>query len=214
MNLILHGYWRSSCSWRVRIVLNFKGLSAEYVPVHLVRGGGEQYYAEQRRINPMAQVPTLVVDGRSISQSVAIMEFLEETFPEPAMLPRDPYQRAKVRQLVEIVNSGIQPLQNLSVLKRLNSEGWDSDRVQSWAADWIRKGLLAYQDEMDSVGAQYSAGDSITLADAALVPQLVNARRFNVEFEGLSRLVEVETRLMNHPAFASTRPELQPDMEK
>ena len=119
---ILYNYWRSSASWRVRIALNWKGIEYEYVPIHLLKDGGQQYSEDYKKKNPMARVPALYIDGHTLAESVAILEYLEETRKERPLLPSDPIKRAQVRQLVEIVNSGIQPLQNLPVLARVNDE--------------------------------------------------------------------------------------------
>ncbi|MFO7177197.1 MAG: maleylacetoacetate isomerase [Pseudomonadota bacterium] len=207
----LYGYYRSSCSYRVRIALNLKGIEVEHVPVHLVRGGGEQFAPEFVTKNPMAQVPLLELDsGEVLAQSVAIVEYLEETVPTPALLPRDPYQRARVRALVEMVNSGIQPLQNSLVLKELTKRNVDST---DWARLFVRRGLEALEHTAAGTAGRYLVGDALTLADVYLVPQLYNARRFGVDLAPFPTLLRVEAACLSLPAFDRARPERQPDAE-
>ena len=143
----LYGYWRSSCTWRVRIALSFKRLNHEVVPVHLVREGGEQHQLPHLRRNPMGQVPVLETrDGRHLAQSMAILEYLEENHPVPSLLPTHPFERARARQLAEMVNAGIQPLQNLTVLRRVSDvEGGDA---RDWARHFIERGLDAMEREV------------------------------------------------------------------
>lgn len=214
MKLILRSYFRSSASYRVRIGLSLKGLAFEYVPVHLVKEGGDQnkpaYRAEQ---NPMGQVPVLHVvedDGTSarLTQSVAILEYLDERFPDPPLLPRDPLVRACVRTAVEIVNSGVQPLHNLGVLAEVKKLGGDE---KAFAKAAVEKGLTALEAETERFGGVFTVGDAITLADVFLVPQLFAARRFGADLGLCPRLSEVEARLLATPAFEAAHPERQPD---
>ena len=212
MNLILRGYFRSSSSWRVRIALHWKSLDYELVPVHLLHGG--QHDETHRANNPMEQVPVLVVDGEPVSQSMAILELLEEIAPEPPLLPADAMARARVRQMAEIVNSGIQPLQNLGVLKRLMREhGADRAGAHRWARLSIDKGFVA----LETLAARWSGrclvGDDVSLADLYLVPQLTNARQFEVDLAAYPTLLRVQDWLMQIAAFSETRPEAQPDAE-
>jgi len=204
----LYGYWRSSATWRVRSVLAFKKIEFDYAPIHLVREGGHQNADWYRELNPMAQVPTLIVsiDGepRQLSQSIAIMEYLEETYPEPKLLPDNPFLRARCRQLTEIINSGVQPLQNLAVLQHLKFLGQDSN---SWAMKWIEKGLSAYETITDEVGGIYSVGDSPSLADICLIPQLYNARRFDVDVSAFPHLLRIETACEKLPEFQASHPD-------
>lgn len=205
----LYGYWRSSASWRVRIGLNLKGIEVEHIPVHLVRDGGEQKSADHLERNPMGQVPVLELeDGRHISQSLAILSYLDETFPEPALLPTDPLERAHVRSMTQVVNSGIQPLQNLYTLRLIDAFGKDSSM---WATHHISRGLAALERIAAPLAGTYLMGDQITVADLCLIPQLYNARRFNIPLHKLPVLTRVEEACQAHPAFQSAVPERQPD---
>lgn len=209
----LYSYWRSSCSWRVRIALNLKGLAYEYVPVHLVKDGGEQNTEAYRAISPMRTVPTLeLTEGgqvRRLSQSLAILEFLEERHPSPALLPTDPYARARCRMLAELVNSGIQPLQNLSVLQRIKGELKGDDKA--WSAYWIERGLTAFQTVVQETAGTYCLGDTVSFADICLVPQLYGARRFGVDLGPYELLTRIEAACARLPAFQAAHADRQPD---
>jgi maleylpyruvate isomerase len=203
----LHSFFRSSASWRVRIALHYKGLPFDYVPVNL--GGAQQYQDEYRALNPMEQVPTLVLDdGRTLTQSLAIIEYLDETVPSPPLLPRDPYLRARTRQLAEVVNSGIQPLQNTSPLQEVKRMGGDSD---AWGKKWIEKGLRALERTAADTAGRFLVGDSPSVADVCLVPQLGNARRFGLDLAPFPLLLRVDAECAKLDAFARARPDQQPD---
>lgn len=209
----LYGYWRSSCTYRVRIALAFKGVEYSIVPVHLLEGGGQQHADAFRARNPMEQVPALEVEEGgeiiALGQSMAILEYLEERYPEPPLLPADRVARARARQLAEIVNSGIQPLQNLAVMKRLKAAGVDPN---TWSADCIRRGLAAYAAVCERTAGAFSVGDAPSLADCALVPQLYNARRFGVDVSAeLPALARIDARCAELDAFARAHPDRQPD---
>lgn len=214
----LFGYWRSSSSWRVRIALDFKGIPYEYVAVHLLRDGGMQHAADYTARNPMAQVPTLTVevDGetRYLAQSMAILEYLEEAHPAPALLPRDAFLRARARQLAEIVNSGIQPVQNLRLIQRLqalqHADGQSVDG-RKWCAPFIADGLAAYESLARQTAGDFSVGDQPTFADLCLIPQLYNARRFEVDLSAHDLLLQIEQNCMALDAFQSAHPDRQPD---
>ena len=208
----LHAYWRSSASWRVRVALAWKGLPYDVVPVHLVRDGGEQRSAAHRALNPMAQVPVLAWqeagEERRLSQSLAIIEYLEAVHPTPALLPADPYLAARARQLAEIVNAGIQPLQNIAVLGKVEALG--ADRLE-WGCEVIATGLAALQASAAATAGDYLVGDAVSIADLCLVPQLYNARRFGVKLAPLATLTAIEARCAALPAFQAAHPDRQPD---
>ena len=205
----LYSFWRSSASWRARIALAYKGVDYEYVAVNLYRGDGEQRGEAYRAVNPMAQVPTLELDdGRRISQSLAIVEYLEETVPTPPLLPADPYLRAKARQLAELVNAGTQPLQNSGVLRALEERGVDR---KAWAAQFIGRGLDALETSAQRTAGRFLVGDEPTVADVCLVPQLQNARNFGLDTARWPLLGRVEEACAGLEAFDAARPERQPD---
>ncbi|MRG93171.1 maleylacetoacetate isomerase [Polyangium spumosum] len=209
----LYGYWRSSASYRARIALHLKGISFENVPVHLLKNGGEQYGDDYRAKNPMAQVPTLEVEEggvvHELGQSLAIIEWLEERHPEPRLLPTDSFLRARARQLAEIINSGIQPFQNTSVLKLVKAE-FGADEL-AFARRFIEKGLTAYQALAEPVHGRFSVGDAPTVADVCLVPQLYAARRFGVDLSPFPLLVRIEEQAASLPAFQAAHPDRQID---
>jgi maleylpyruvate isomerase len=209
--LVLHNYWRSSASYRVRIALGLKQLAYEYVPVDILHR--EHQADAYRGKNPMMQVPTLEViepDGRRIvlTQSLPIIEYLDERWPAHPLLPVDPYLRARTRALAEIVNSGIQPLQNLSVTKQVVAFGGDD---AAWTRGFIERGLTAYAEAASDFAGAFSVGDAPTLADCCLVPQLYSMRRFGAAPAGLDRLLAIETACNALPAFAAAHPDRQPD---
>ena len=212
MQLALHGYFRSSASWRVRIALAWKQLPYTYVPVSLLKDGGEHLSDAYRAINPLQAVPTLMVDGRPLSESLAIIEFLEETCPEPALLPREPFARAQARRIAEAINAGMQPLQNLRVLRKLDQDWQVGDEgKKAWAAHFNLVGLRALERLVQGSAGRYCVGDTVTVADLCLVPQLYGARRFGVDVAAFPTLLRIEAALMELPAFAEAVPAKQPD---
>lgn len=211
-NLTLYSYWRSTASWRVRIGLHYKQIPFHYEAVHLVQGGGQQRSDSHRALNAMQQVPVLVLaDGRRITQSLAILEYLEETHPSPALLPSDPFLRSKVRQLAEIVNSGIQPLQNIGTTQYVKETLKGDDRA--WMQHFIRKGLTGLEAEAAPFAGRFMVGDTPSFADITLVPQLYAARRNGVELDGFATLLRVEASCGELDAFAKAHPDRQPDKE-
>jgi maleylacetoacetate isomerase len=212
----LYTFFRSSASYRVRIALNLKGLSYEQVPIHLRRGGGEQFSATYKAINPQALVPALEDSGRILTQSLAIMEYLDELYPKPPLLPTDPADRALVRSMALIIACEIHPIQNLRVLLHLKKDLKQSDDdLNLWARHWIGLGLSALEQLVVSCPEQgkFCFGDTPTLADICLVPQLTNARRFGCDLSVYPTLLQIETTCNALPAFANADPEKQPDAE-
>lgn len=210
----LYNYFRSSASFRVRIALELKGLSYDYLPVHLVKGEHKQ--AGYTAISPTALVPTLELDsGRHLGQSMAIMEYLDETHPNPPLLPADAVGRATVRALAQLIACEIHPLNNLRVLKYLTRDlKVDEEAKNTWYRHWVRDGLEAFERQLAALPAStYCYGDTPTLADCCLVPQIFNGKRFNVNFDGLPRTMAAFEACMAHPAFQKAQPSSCPDNE-
>jgi maleylpyruvate isomerase len=212
--VIFYDYWRSSSAWRVRIALNIKQIAVERRAVNLAPRGepGAQHSAEFRALNPMSQVPVLVVEGapgppRTLTQSMAILEYLEERFPSPPLLPADPWLRARARQLAEMVNAGIQPMQNLALLQRLHESGLAEPK--ELARHHIARGLGAIEAIAGETAGRFLVGDAATLADLCLIPQLYSARRFNVDLSLFPKLLLVETSCAALPPFAEAHPDVQ-----
>jgi len=211
--LTLHTYWRSSAAWRVRIALHLKGLAYESVPVHLVREGGEQRTPEFARRNPQQLVPTLQHGDAVLTQSLAIIEYLDETFPEVPLLPGNPLSRARARALAQLVACDIHPLGNLRVLQYLeHTLQLPSDARTRWIARWVGDGLAAFEALLVAHGAgEFCVGSAPSLADCALVPQLYNARRFGVDLAPYPTILRIEAACVALPAFAAAAPERQAD---
>jgi maleylpyruvate isomerase len=208
----LHGYFRSSASYRVRIALNLKGLNADHLPHHLRKG--EQRDPAYLAINPQGLVPTLQDDrGVILPQSLAIIEWLDETHPEPPLLPTDPLRRARVRAFAMVLACDTHPVQNLKVLARLRELGLPEEQVTGWAAWANREGLAACETLIANEPGPFCFGAAPTLADLCLVPQLANARRFGVDLAAFPRLQRVETAAKDLKAFADAAPDRQPDAE-
>lgn len=210
----LYTFFRSSASYRVRIALNLKGLDYEQVPIHLRRGGGEQLSAAFKAINPQALVPALEDNRRILTQSLAIIEYLDERYPEPPLLPPDPADRALVRSIALIIACEVHPIQNLRVLNHLkNNHKQSEDDVNRWAQHWINLGLSALEQMVASLPKRgnFCFGGTPTLADICLVPQLANARRFGCDLSVYPTLLQIEARCAAVAAFADAAPEKQPD---
>jgi maleylacetoacetate isomerase len=210
--LKLYSYFRSSAAYRVRIALNLKGLSYEIIPVHLTRGGGEQRRPEYREINPQKRVPALAVSGEVLTQSLAIIEYLDETQREPPLLPADPLVRAKVRGVAQAIACDIHPLNNLIVLQYLKRTlGQEQATIDEWYAHWIVEGFEAVEAMIRP--GPYAFGAQVTLADVCIVPQVANARRYKVPLERFPRIAGVDAACQKLAAFESARPDNQPDAE-
>jgi maleylacetoacetate isomerase len=208
----LHTYFRSSASYRVRIALNLKGLRAEHLPHHLRKG--EQCAPAYVAINPQGLVPTLENDtGAILTQSLAIIEWLDETHPSPPLLPKDPLRRAKVRAFSQVLACDTHPVQNLKVLARLRELGLPEEQVTGWAGWANREGLSACEKLIAGEPGPFCFGDAPTMADLCLVPQLANARRFGVDVSAFPRLLQAEAAAKAMKAFADAAPDKQPDAE-
>ena len=210
MDLELHGYWRSSPSWRVRIALEWKGLPYRVVPVNILKG--EQLKGPHLKLNPHGRVPVLVADGEALTQGPAILEWLEEVAPEPPLLPADPLGRAHVRAMAALVACDITPLQNLIVAREIKAHfGAEGEQTAGFVRGFIARGLQALEPMVAEHGGAYCHGDRVSLADLYLVTQLLGARRFGVELGNLGRLTNIEARCAALPAFQAAAPERQPD---
>ena len=208
----LYTYWRSSAAYRVRIGLGLKELAYEARTIDLVREGGEQLGTEFRAVNPNALVPALELDdGRVLTQSLAILEYLDELQPTPPLLPADRIERARVRAAAQLIACDVHPVNNLRVTTYLKTElGHDQDDVVRWMRHWMSLGLEALTATI-APSERFCFGDTPTLADLCLVPQLYNARRWGLELKGLGRLVAIEEACLAMQAFAQATPEAQPD---
>ena len=210
----LYNYFRSSASFRVRIALALKGLPYDYIPVHLVKGEHKQ--DKYAAVSAAGLVPTLELDdGRLLSQSMAIIEYLDETHPQPPLLPADAVGRAQVRALAQFIACEIHPLNNLRVLKYLVRDlKVEEEAKNTWYRHWVRTGLESFEKELQRLpAATYCWGDTPTLADCCLVPQVFNGQRFNVDFSGLPRTMAAFDACMKHPAFQQAQPSSCPDNE-
>jgi maleylacetoacetate isomerase len=200
----LYDYYRSSASYRVRIVLELKGIDVERVPVDL--RVGEQGGADYRSLNPQGLVPALVTSDGVLGQSLAIIEYLDERWPEPPLLPKRSFDRARMRSLAQAIACDVHPLNNLRVLNYLRGPlGQDETSVQAWMGTWIQRGFEAVEREAPETG--FFGGDAPMLADVVLVPQMYNARRFDVDLTAFPRLVALDARLRALPAFERAAPE-------
>lgn len=215
-DLVLYGYWRSSAAYRVRIALNLKGLKYTYQAVHLLQDGGQQYAADYHQINPQQLVPSLRDGERTFTQSLAIMEYLDETRPEPALLPTEARGRAQVRGWAMLIACDIHPLGNLRVLQNLESEyGADAEKRADWVRHWMALGFCALEEELAANPAtgRFCYGDTPGMADACLVPQYYNALRWKLPLENYPTLARIYAECNELKEFQLAAPEVQPDAQ-
>jgi maleylpyruvate isomerase len=206
-------YFRSSAAYRVRIALNLKGITPEPVAIHLTKDGGRQRSGEFRAVNPQGRVPALVLDsGDVLTQSLAIIEYLDETHPKPPLLPPDPVKRAKVRAFAQLIACDIHPLNNLIALQYLSRVlKHEQPEIDTWYRHWVSQGFEALEAMIRP--GPYCFGGEVTLADICLVPQMFNARRLNTPLDKFPQLVAVDAACLSLAAFDKARPENQPDAE-
>ncbi len=215
-DFVLHGYFRSSAAFRARIALNLKGIKPELRFVHLLKDGGQQHTAEYKTLNPQQLIPALVHDGHLITQSLAIMEYLDEIVPEPPILPKDALGRARVRELAYVVACDIHPVNNLRVglyMKETFAAG--DDDIARWHRHWIRIGFDALEKmlSLSKHTGLYCHGDAPSIADICLIPQCANARRVKLELDPWPTIARIEAHALKHAAFAAALPKNQPDAE-
>jgi maleylacetoacetate isomerase len=212
MRPLLYSYYRSSASWRVRIALAYKSIDYEYRPVSLIKDGGQQLTSEYRELNPMRQVPTLVMDGVTLTQSLPIIEYLEETRPSSkSLLPKDPLKRAQARQIAEIINSGIQPLQNLAVINLVAEYTGEEAKKATWLVHWITLGLQGLERTLSQTAGKFCVGDDVTIADLCLIPQVYSATRFGVDLGPFPIISRVAAECNKLEAFKVADVSCQPD---
>jgi len=214
MTMHLYSYFRSSAAYRVRIALHLKGQSFDIVPVHLLNNGGEQFAPAFRELNPLSQVPVLQEDGQHITQSLAILEYLEERFPTPALLPAGLADRARVRAIALAVACDIHPLNNLRVLGMLKRElNMSEETKKRWIGHWIDLGFNALERQLAASPqrGRYCFGDTPTMADCCLIPQIFNARRFDVDMAPYPALAAIDAACSDLKAFQLAHPSVQPD---
>ena len=208
----LYSYFRSSAAYRVRIALNLKGLPAEIVPVHLVKNGGEQHSAEYRQLNASELVPTLIDDTFALSQSLSILEYLDEKYPEPALLPKQIQQRALIRAFSQNIACDIHPLNNLRVLQYLqNVFALSEGEKSTWYKHWIELGMRSLEAQLTESNGQFCFGEQATFADCCLIPQVYNAKRFNIDVSTFPKIESIYQHCMTLDAFQQAAPEAQID---
>ena len=209
----LYSYFRSSAAYRARIALHLKGIAFDTVAIHLTRDGGQQHTPEFRAVNPQGRVPALALDtGEVLPQSLAIMEYLDEVYPDPPLLPKDPIERARVRAVAHIIACDIHPLNNTGPLGYLrNALKADQSAVQEWYRHWVVTGFEAVEELIRP--GPYAFGRHVTMADICIVPQVANARRFNVPLDRFPGILAVDAAANKVSAFDAARPDLQPDAE-
>jgi maleylacetoacetate isomerase len=213
--LKLYSYFRSSASYRVRIALHWKKLPFEYLPVHLTKAGGEQHLMNYKAVNPMQHVPTLIHGDFVLPESMAIVDYLDKISPEKPLFPADPKLRARTIQVCEIVNSGIQPYQNLKVLQDFEkSQGWTAEQKDDWVRHWVSFGLASLDKVVEKSAGRHAVGDEITAADAFIIPQLFGSRRFKIDIAKYPHLAKIEKAAISLEAFQKAHPESQPDYER
>lgn len=211
MEIQLYNYFRSSPSYRVRIALHLKCLEFEYKPIHLLKNGGEQHSDEYRKINPAKEVPSLAHEGQIITQSMAIIEYLDECYPNPALFPKEPGVRARIRQLCETINC-THPLQNLKVLQYLEKEFQANEaQKQRWLAEWMGRTFEVLEETLKHTAGKYCWGDHVTAADLFLIPQIFSGARFQVGIEKHKTLQRINENCLTHSAFIKAHPHRQID---
>lgn len=212
-SLRLYTYYRSSAAYRVRIALHIKDLNFKSIPIHLLKDGGEQYQDKFRTLSPQAMVPVLIDGDMVLTQSLAIVEYLNEQYPIPPLLPARPTARAAVREIAHIVAMDLHPLNNLRVINYLKEAGLKSKPRAAWIQHWMIQGLTAIEQHLQNIDSPgpYAGGDRPDLADLCIIPQLYNAQRHGCDLAPYAKLRALEKICMAHPAFAKARPENQPD---
>lgn len=198
---ILYTYYRSSASWRVRLVLAYKGIETEFRYVNLVKDGGQQYSEDYAKLNPFKQVPTFIHDDFIISQSLPIMEYLDEIFPQKPILPKDPKKKAQARQMCEMINSGIQPLVNLPVLNEAARLSGNDQTKIDWAKHWIDRGFVAFEKMLAKTSGKYCVGNDISMVDMCLIPQIHNANRNGVDMSKFPLITKISEECQKLEAF-------------
>jgi maleylpyruvate isomerase len=215
-DLVLYGYFRSSAAFRVRIALNLKGLKAEHKFVHLLKDGGQQFAPDYERLNPQHLLPTLVHNGYPLQQSLAIVEYLDEVFPDPPLLPGDPLARARVRAIACAVACDIHPVNNLRMRKYLHKQlGRGEEEIRDWQVHWITLGFQAIETMLASseYTGRFCHGGAPTIADICLIPQMANAHALNIDLSAYPTLTRIEGTALTLPAFVNAAPKNQPDAE-
>ena len=211
-DLILYNYFRSSTSYRARIALNIKGLDFEYKQIHLLNNGGEQNTPEYRKLNPMGGVPSLIHSGKLVAQSRAIIEYLNDSFPEPPLFPKNLHQTAIVKQICDTINCDIHPLQNLRVMRYLeNKLGLNEEQRLEWINEWVGKGFTALETLVKKSAEEYCFGSKVTTADLFLIPAMFSADRFKIDLEQFPTLYRIFKTCNQLPAFKKSHPYRQVD---
>lgn len=214
--LTLYNYWRSSASYRVRLALHLKQQVYDYVPIHLLKDGGLQFSDQYKALNPQSRVPALQTGDHVLTQSMAIIEWLDETFPQPPLLPGDAFERARVRSLAQIFIADVQPLINVAVSKYLREQlGADAAQITAWLHEWMGRGMRAFETRLacDAATGRFCHGDQVTLADISLIPQCYAARRFGLDVEQYPHITRIEANCLQLEAFIQAAPAQQPDAE-
>ncbi|VAW36413.1 Maleylacetoacetate isomerase @ Glutathione S-transferase, zeta [hydrothermal vent metagenome] len=208
----LYSYWRSTAAYRVRIALNIKRLEYKYEAIHLVKNGGEHYHDNYKSINPQSLVPAFATDdGQIITQSLAIIDYLEDAFPQYALYPQEPIQKAKAKAMALSIGCDIHPLNNLRVLKYLKNHDWQQPQIDQWYAHWIQQGFKAIEQQLVASAGRYCFADEITVADIFLVAQVYNANRFKVSMDAYPLIRQINSNCLKLQVFIDAAPENQPD---
>ena len=209
----LYSYWRSTAAYRVRIALNIKQINYKYQAIHLVKGGGEHLMVDYKSLNPQSLVPALETDDKEVlTQSLAIIDYLQDTHPEPSLYPKNAVHKAQAKAMALSIACDIHPLNNLRVLKYLKGKDWSQADVDAWYAHWIHEGFSAIEKQLCSTAGLYCFGDDVSVADIFLVAQVYNANRFNVSLENYAKIVKINTQCLQQKAFIDAMPENQIDV--